>query len=119
MTKGLLILPNPSEINFLITSFWRSAEPLTPKMGDFNLMLHFTFNVTGGFALSLLVQRTVARQIGIAQLVGCGRYGQVYRATWNGQDVAVKTFNSQDDCSWSRETEVYQTVMLRHPNILG
>ncbi|PIK43817.1 Alk4/5/7 [Apostichopus japonicus] len=33
--------------------------------------------------------------------------------------VAVKIFSSREERSWFRETEIYQTVMLRHANILG
>ncbi len=38
---------------------------------------------------------------------------------WRGEDVAVKIFNSRDEKSWFRECQIYQTVMLRHENILG
>lgn len=33
--------------------------------------------------------------------------------------MAVKIFSSRDERSWFREAEIYQTVMLRHENILG
>ena len=33
--------------------------------------------------------------------------------------MAVKIFSTRDEESWFRESEVYQTVMLRHENILG
>jgi len=33
--------------------------------------------------------------------------------------VAVKIFSSREERSWFREAEIYQTVMLRHENILG
>ena len=35
------------------------------------------------------------------------------------QAVAVKIFSTRDEESWFRESEVYQTVMLRHENVLG
>ena len=38
---------------------------------------------------------------------------------WRGENVAVKIFSSRDEKSWFRESEIYQTVMLRHENILG
>lgn len=53
------------------------------------------------------------------QTVGKGRYGEVWRACWNGEDVAVKIFLTHYEQSWERETEIYQTVQLRHENILG
>ncbi|CAG6021432.1 serine/threonine-protein kinase receptor R3 [Menidia menidia] len=72
-----------------------------------------------GTGLPYLVQRTMARQISLAQCVGKGRYGEVWRGTWMGESVAVKIFSSRDEQSWFRETEIYNTVQLRHDNILG
>ncbi|XP_048856311.1 serine/threonine-protein kinase receptor R3-like isoform X2 [Brienomyrus brachyistius] len=48
-----------------------------------------------------------------------GRYGEVWRGTWMGENVAVKIFSSRDEQSWFRETEIYNTVQLQHENILG
>ncbi|XP_029461389.1 activin receptor type-1C [Rhinatrema bivittatum] len=72
-----------------------------------------------GSGLPLLVQRTIARTIIIQEVVGKGRFGEVWRGKWCGEDVAVKIFSSRDERSWFREAEIYQTVMLRHENILG
>ncbi|XP_064354570.1 serine/threonine-protein kinase receptor R3 isoform X2 [Dromaius novaehollandiae] len=72
-----------------------------------------------GSGLPFLVQRTVARQIALAECVGKGRYGEVWRGVWHGESVAVKIFSSRDEQSWFRETEIYNTVLLRHDNILG
>lgn len=33
--------------------------------------------------------------------------------------MAVKIFSSRDERSWFREADIYQTIMLRHENILG
>ncbi|KAG7280276.1 hypothetical protein CRUP_026817 [Coryphaenoides rupestris] len=33
--------------------------------------------------------------------------------------VAVKVFFTREEASWFRETEIYQTVLMRHDNILG
>uniref|UniRef100_A0A672SJK9 receptor protein serine/threonine kinase n=1 Tax=Sinocyclocheilus grahami TaxID=75366 RepID=A0A672SJK9_SINGR len=52
-------------------------------------------------------------------LSGKGRYGEVWRGQWQGESVAVKIFSSRDEKSWFRETEIYNTVLLRHENILG
>lgn len=43
----------------------------------------------------------------------------MWRGRWRGENVAVKIFSSREECSWFREAEIYQTVMLRHENILG
>ncbi|XP_053500210.1 serine/threonine-protein kinase receptor R3 isoform X2 [Ictalurus furcatus] len=72
-----------------------------------------------GTGLPYLVQRTMARQISLVECVGKGRYGEVWRGTWMGESVAVKIFSSRDEQSWFRETEIYNTVQLRHENILG
>ena len=72
-----------------------------------------------GSGLPLLVQRTIAKQIQFRDIVGRGRYGEVWKAQWRGEDVAVKVFFTTDEASWFRETEIYQTVLMRHENILG
>lgn len=69
--------------------------------------------------LPLLVQRSIARQIQLIEVIGKGRFGEVWRGRWRGENVAVKIFSSREECSWFREAEIYQTVMLRHENILG
>ncbi|XP_061925962.1 activin receptor type-1C [Entelurus aequoreus] len=72
-----------------------------------------------GSGLPLLVQRTIARTIVLQESIGKGRFGEVWRGKWRGEDVAVKIFSSRDERSWFREAEIYQTIMLRHDNILG
>ncbi|XP_062335067.1 TGF-beta receptor type-1b isoform X2 [Osmerus eperlanus] len=72
-----------------------------------------------GSGLPLLVQRTIARTIILQESIGKGRFGEVWRGKWRGEEVAVKIFSSREERSWFREAEIYQTVMLRHENILG
>lgn len=72
-----------------------------------------------GSGLPLLIQRTLAKQISLAECIGKGRYGEVWRGIWHGESVAVKIFFSRDEASWTRETEIYSTILLRHENILG
>ncbi|KAJ8933751.1 hypothetical protein NQ318_000479, partial [Aromia moschata] len=36
-----------------------------------------------------------------------------------GEKVAVKVFFTTEEQSWFRETEIYQTVLMRHENVLG
>jgi len=72
-----------------------------------------------GSGLPLLVQRSIARQINLSEVIGQGRFGEVWRGRWRGEDVAVKIFSTRDEKSWQRESDIYQTVMLRHDNILG
>ena len=58
-------------------------------------------------------------QVSLLHTVGQGRFGEVWKGEWRGEFVAVKIFSSIDEKSWFREVEIYQTVMLRHENILG
>lgn len=72
-------------------------------------------------AQSLLAASPVqlANDTSVLLSTGKGRYGEVWRGSWQGENVAVKIFSSRDEKSWFRETELYNTVMLRHENILG
>jgi bone morphogenetic protein receptor type-1B len=72
-----------------------------------------------GSGLPLLIQRTIAKQIQMTHSIGKGRYGEVWLARWRDEKVAVKTFFTTEEASWFRETEIYQTVLMRHENILG
>lgn len=72
-----------------------------------------------GSGLPLLVQRTVARETQLIETIGKGRYGEVWKGQYQGEYVAVKIFNSTEEASWKRETEIYNTIMLRHESILG
>ena len=65
------------------------------------------------------VQRTIAKQIQMVRQIGKGRYGEVWLGRWRGEKVAVKVFFTREEASWFRETEIYQTVLMRHENILG
>ena len=40
---------------------------------------------------------------------GKGRFGEVQRGEWRGEEVAVKIFHSIEERSWMREVEIYQT----------
>ena len=40
-------------------------------------------------------------------------------AKWREEKVAVKVFFTTEEASWFRETDIYQTVLMRHSNILG
>nr|CAH8826967.1 unnamed protein product [Trichobilharzia regenti] len=80
----------------------------------------FTSCTSGsGSGIPFLVQRTIARHIRLVVCIGKGRFGEVWKATCQGETVAVKIFSSRDEASWARETEVYNTGLLRHPNLLA
>ncbi|KAE8664382.1 Serine/threonine-protein kinase CTR1 [Hibiscus syriacus] len=53
--------------------------------------------------------------------IGIGSYGEVYRADWNGTEVAVKKFLDQDfsgDALVQFKCEVEIMLRLRHPNVV-
>lgn len=72
-----------------------------------------------GLVFFFQVQRTIAKQIQMVRQIGKGRYGEVWLGRWRGEKVAVKVFFTREETSWFRETEIYQTVLMRHENILG
>ncbi|XP_071488174.1 bone morphogenetic protein receptor type-1B-like [Diadema antillarum] len=72
-----------------------------------------------GSGLPLLVQRTIAKQVQLIRPLGKGRFGEVWKAKWRGESVAVKIYCTAEEASWFRETEIYQTVLMRHTNILS
>ncbi|KAM7244572.1 hypothetical protein CapIbe_005180, partial [Capra ibex] len=94
----------------------KPSEQGDSMLGD---LLDSSCTTGSGSGLPFLVQRTVARQVALVECVGKGRYGEVWRGLWHGESVAVKIFSSRDEQSWFRETEIYNTVLLRHDNILG
>ncbi|VEN60628.1 unnamed protein product [Callosobruchus maculatus] len=93
-------------------------HPLLNKGVSLKHMIEMTTSGSGS-GLPLLVQRSIARQIQLVEIIGQGRFGEVWRGRWRGENVAVKIFSSREERSWFREAEIYQTVMLRHDNILG
>uniref|UniRef100_H2U3X6 receptor protein serine/threonine kinase n=1 Tax=Takifugu rubripes TaxID=31033 RepID=H2U3X6_TAKRU len=97
-----------------------SCDHLYPAKDRTLQDLIFDLSTSGsGSGLPLFVQRTVARTIVLQEIIGKGRFGEVWRGRWRGGDVAVKIFSSREERSWFREAEIYQTTMLRHENILG
>ncbi|XP_057670374.1 TGF-beta receptor type-1 isoform X2 [Diorhabda carinulata] len=93
-------------------------HPILNKGVSLKHMIEMTTSGSGS-GLPLLVQRSIARQIQLVEIIGQGRFGEVWKGRWRGENVAVKIFSSREERSWFREAEIYQTVMLRHDNILG
>ncbi|KAL0709381.1 hypothetical protein Bca4012_016359 [Brassica carinata] len=57
----------------------------------------------------------------IGERIGIGSYGEVYRAEWNGTEVAVKKFLDQDfsgDALTQFRSEIEIMLRLRHPNVV-
>lgn len=78
--------------------------------GDSTIKEYLQCSMTSGSGsgLPLLIQRTLAKQISLLECIGKGRYGEVWRGIWHGENVAVKIFFSRDEASWNRETEIYK-----------
>jgi len=95
------------------TTFLLYPLLITVTLGALSVEYHTYLNVC------FQVQRTIAKQITLIRSVGKGRYGEVWKGKWRDENVAVKIFFTTEEASWFRETEIYQTVMLRHENILG
>lgn len=72
-----------------------------------------------GSGMPTLTQLTISKQIQMVKSVGKGRYGEVWLGKWRSERVAVKIFFTTEEQSWFRETEIYQTVLMRHENILA
>ncbi|CAL8297927.1 unnamed protein product [Merluccius merluccius] len=94
-------------------------EVVIPAGESLKHLIHHSHSSGSGSGLPLLVQRTIAKQIQMVRQVGKGRYGEVWLGRWRGEKVAVKVFFTREEASWFRETEIYQTVLMRHDNILG
>lgn len=96
--------------------------PLNEEEARYNRQasLHCDSCTSGsGSGMPFLVQRTIARQVQLISGIGKGRFGEVWKGAYYGEMVAVKIFSSRDETSWARETHIYNTYLLRHPNILG
>jgi hypothetical protein len=60
-----------------------------------------------------------AQEVELGPLLGTGGYGQVYRATWKGTEVAVKKMVSASKVmERSFKDEVRVMTSLRHPNVV-
>lgn len=58
------------------------------------------------------------RPIQLIDLKARGRFGVVWKAQLNAQEVAVKIFPMQEKQSWITEQEIFKLPRMNHPNIL-
>ncbi|BFZ20998.1 hypothetical protein BsWGS_24037 [Bradybaena similaris] len=107
-SSGLLLTPEvkPLDEDSLYMSFHDSSKQDQWSSGS-------------GSGLLTLVPQTVGKQVTLLERIGKGRFGEVWRGKWLDEDVAVKTFSSLDEISWKQETDIYNTGMLHHENILA
>ena len=95
------------------------GTPTISTSGEFSNDLNNESTTSGsGSGLPLLIQRSVAAQVTLHNLVGKGRFGEVWRGSYRGDDIAVKKFHTKEEASWFHEVDIYQTCLIRHPNIL-
>ncbi|KAL2544986.1 Serine/threonine-protein kinase CTR1 [Forsythia ovata] len=67
------------------------------------------------------VSRILWEDLQIGERIGIGSYGEVYRAEWNGTEVAVKKLMKQDisgNALSQFKCEVDIMLRLRHPNVV-
>jgi bone morphogenetic protein receptor type-1B len=103
-----------------LTKSYMVANSCTPYLSESGTLEELIDQSSGsGSGLPLLVQRTIAKQLQMVESIGKGRYGEVWLAKWRGENVAAKVFFTTEEASWFRETEIYQTALMRHENILG
>ena len=88
------------------------------EVGDPSTVLMEGTSSGSGVGMPILVQRSIAQEITLIQLIGRGRYGEVWRGAYHGEDVAVKIFEAHEETSWTKEAAVYETCLLQHRNIL-
>ena len=71
-----------------------------------------------GSGLPILEQRSVATQVTLHEQIGKGRFGEVWKGEYKGDWIAVKVFHTVEEASWFHEVHIYNTCLLRHPNVL-
>lgn len=65
-----------------------------------------------------LNRKTLWRSITLQEQIGSGGFGTVSVGCYNGQKVAVKIMEGNEQESWEHEKDLYNTKLLSHENIL-
>lgn len=95
--------------------FMQIIDPTPISITDITL----TCTSGSGGGNTRMVQRTIARGTVLDEnMIGGGRFGQVYLGYYHSEKYAVKKFFSRDEESWLREKEIYLKFNMRHDNIL-
>lgn len=103
----------PEKVSYSL-SLMQVIDPIPVTISD--ITLSCTSGSGGG--MPHLVERTIARGTTLGEMIGGGRFGQVYLGYYQGERYAVKKFFSRDEQSWFREREIYNSFNMRHDNIL-
>ncbi|UYV70476.1 ACVR1 [Cordylochernes scorpioides] len=124
---GLLTLIFLVVVGYIMVTLHRRMAPsgkyLLPyhsKGADTSCGSYLEHSVSSGSGtgVPLLNRKTLGQKIELKECIGKGRFGSVYRGLMQGDEVSVKIFNSEDEMSFKRETEVYSIVLIRHDNVL-
>uniref|UniRef100_UPI00358E5346 bone morphogenetic protein receptor type-1B-like n=1 Tax=Myxine glutinosa TaxID=7769 RepID=UPI00358E5346 len=94
-------------------------ELIIPGTGTMEDIMEEWQSSGSGSGLPLLVPRTIGKQVSLVRELGRGRFGEVWLGKWRDEAVAVKVYFSLEEATWLRETEIYQSVLMRHENVLG
>ncbi|KAF0990350.1 hypothetical protein HZS_2048, partial [Henneguya salminicola] len=73
---------------------------------------------TLGIGDTWLNNTRISNQIDFGELIGIGRFSQVFHGTWNCQAIAIKILFPNSEDSGQYESYIYQNFNLRHENIL-
>ena len=79
----------------------------------------FSSGSGSGSGMPFLQRATISRKIEKLRMIGKGRYGEVWKARYQEEFVAVKVFPTHEEESFKRELDFYHNLQLRHENILG
>ena len=91
---------------------WDNSDMMDDSIGE-------TMTSGSGSGMPRMVDRTIAKEIELQEVIGSGRYGQVYLGDYRDEHVAVKIFSTVDEESWNREKDIYSIVLIRNDYILG
>lgn len=104
-----------------VTSHIYAGNLRASAISDSSVREHFGFSSGSGSGsgMPFLQQLTISRQITKKVLIGKGRYGEIWRASWKCNDVTVKVFPTHEEESFKREVYFYHDLKLGHVNLLG
>ncbi|CAH8483275.1 unnamed protein product [Schistosoma turkestanicum] len=95
---------------------------MTHNFGSDTIINRASENVLSQNGLLHLIPQTVGRQITLENLLGTGRFSDVWSGTWKGEQVVAKVFrpNNRITCNiWHRTVLLHRSVLLRHQRIHG
>ena len=75
-------------------------------------LIEQSFSSGSGAGAPHLSQKTISRHLRLVDTIGKGRFGEVWKAEWQKQAVAVKIFHSREEESWLREVDLYQVSLI-------